>query len=159
MAFHGRITTHLMKVLPSSTVMFGTFGTFFSCHRRIAASTGMQLILALDNRANVMSNKEECVVVDESTARPPFHKITLRSGVLLGGNSLDLWHGRCFEERAKANLNGKRSRTMEGSYSRLQHTHVDSEGIAHGLFCTEFRGFVAGNLHWRSETAARRSLD
>ena len=64
---------------------------------------------------------------------------------------MDLWHGRCFEERAKANLNGKRSRTMEGSYSRLQHTHVDSEGIAHGLFCTKFRGFVAGNLHWRSE--------
>lgn len=73
-AFHGGITTHLMKVLPSSTVMFGTFGTFFSCHRRIAASTGMQLILALDNRANVMSNKEECVVVDDSTARPPFHR-------------------------------------------------------------------------------------
>lgn len=71
---------------------------------------------------------------------------------------MDLWHGRCFEERAKANLNGKRSRTMEGSYSRSQHTHVDSEGIAHGLFCTKFRGFVAGNLHWRSEIAARRSL-
>lgn len=67
-----------------STVMFGTFGTFFPCHRRIAASTGMQLILAFDNRANVMSNMEECVVVDDSTARPPFHKITLRSGVLSG---------------------------------------------------------------------------
>lgn len=78
----------------------------------------MQLILAFDNRANVMSNKEECVVVDDSTARPPFHKRTLRSGVLSGGGSLDLWHGRCFEERAKVNLNGKRSRTMEGFYIR-----------------------------------------
>ena len=48
----------------------------------------MQLILAFDNRANVMSNKEECVVVDDSTARPPFHKITLRSGVLSGGGVL-----------------------------------------------------------------------
>ena len=67
----------------------------------------MQLILAFDNRANVMSNKDECMDVDDSTTSPPFHEITLRSGVLSGGSSLDLWHERCFEERAKANLNGK----------------------------------------------------
>ena len=67
----------------------------------------MQLVLAFDNRANVMSNKEECVAVDDSTARPPFHQIILTPGVLSEGKSLDLWHGRCSGERAKASLSGE----------------------------------------------------